>query len=194
MWFYYVFKMLSKIYFSILFKVDIVGEENIPKSGGAIICSNHMSNYDPVILGAFMKRLPRFMAKKELFENHILNWALTNLQVFPVDRENAGMETFRKTIKILKSGEMIGIFAQGKRVKKGEESTAKAGVALFSLKSNAPVIPVCIIGNYKMFSKIVIRYGEPITLDEYKGKKIKGEEMNQIAEYIMEKINVLKEN
>lgn len=189
---YPIVKTLVRVYYAIFFRVTVIGEENIPKEGSAVLCSNHISNYDPLTLAAYLKRLPRFMAKKELFKNRALGWLITNLNAFPVDRSIADMSAFKNAVKILKSGEMIGIFAQGTRVKEGDEKAAKAGVALFAVKGDAPVIPIAISGSYKPFSKLVINYGKPIELEEYRGKRVNTETLGEITEMIMEKVNELK--
>ena len=117
---------------------------------------------------------------------------MKKLKAIPVDRSSTDMKAFKLAIEYLKNGEILGIFAQGTRVKEGEEMNAKAGVALFALKSEAPVVPVCITGNYKLFSKVLINFGEPIRFDEYRNKKFKTKDLENIAENIMKKIYDLR--
>ena len=88
--------------------------------------------------------------------------------------------------------QIVGIFAEGRRVKAGEDVAAKAGVALFAMKGNAPVIPCAISGTYKFRSKLTIRYGEPLTLDEFRDKKLTTELMGEITKVIMDKVEELK--
>ncbi len=187
---YRFLKVLIWIYYKIFFRATVVGVENIPKKGAAILCGNHSSNFDPVTMAAYINRLPHYMAKKELFEVTGLGWLITHLHAFPVDRESAAdMKAFRSALQVLKSGEILGIFAQGARVKAGDEKAAKAGVALIAMKGNAPVIPVAISGSHKPFSRLFVSYGEPLTLDEYRGKKLDNESLKEIADLIMSKIN-----
>ena len=80
---------IMRIWFAIMFKVEIVGRENVPKEGSAIICANHYSNYDPFAAAIFLDRLPRYIGKKELFENKFLAWLLNEVRVFPLDRKAA---------------------------------------------------------------------------------------------------------
>lgn len=194
----YMFYTLAKnflwLYCSVLFRIKCEGRENIPKKGAVIFCANHSSNYDPVIVGAFSSRAISFMAKKELYCNPFMRRLLAALKTFPVDRSKTDMNAFRKAIEILKTGGAIGIFAQGTRVKSTEQSSqkSKAGVSLFALKGGAPVVPVGISGEFKPFSKIYIRFGKPITLDEYREKKADAETLNAIAEGIMEKVEELR--
>ncbi|MFV0314406.1 MAG: lysophospholipid acyltransferase family protein [Anaerotignum sp.] len=188
-------KTIVKLYYKIMFKVTIVGKENIPQDGSGVLCCNHMSNYDPLTLAVFIDRLPRFIAKKELFENKIFGALLRNLKAFPIDRDVAmDMKSFKTAINVLKNGELLGIFAEGTRVKEGEDKAAKAGVAVFALKGNAPVIPVTISGKYKFRKEIRIEYGKPMTLEEYQGMKITTLMLEEITAKIMDKVQEMKVN
>jgi len=192
-WVYYVAIFLVKIWYAIMFKVEVIGKENIPQEGNAVICSNHYSNYDPISAALYLDRLPHFIGKKELFKNKLFIWVLKNLGVFPIDRNvSMDMKAVKTALKILKEGEILGIFAEGRRVKEGEDVAAKAGVALFAMKGNAPVIPCAISGSYKFRSKLTIRYGEPLTLDEFRSQKLTTELMGQITEKIMGRVEELK--
>ena len=176
-WVYYVAIFLVKIWYAIMFKVEIIGKENIPETGNGVICSNHYSNYDPVSTAIYLDRLPHYIAKKELFKNKLFSWVLDQLGVFPIDRKvSMDMKAVKTAIKLLKEGKIVGIFAEGRRVKAGEDVAAKAGVALFAMKGNAPVIP----------------YGEPLTLDEFRDKKLTTELMGEITKVIMDKVEELK--
>lgn len=185
---YNIVRVFCTLYYKLFFRFRIVGAENVPKEGAAILCSNHVSNYDPVTIALAIPRLPRYMAKKELFQVPVLGWLITKLHAFPVDRSTADMTAFKKAVQILKGGELVGMFAQGTRVKPGEEKAAKAGVALFAMKGNAPVIPVAISGSMKLFSKVTITFGEPLPLEEFRGKRLNSAALDEITEIIMASI------
>ncbi len=188
-------KAIIKIYYTIMFKVTIVGKENVPKVGNGVLCCNHISNYDPLTMAVYLDRLPRYIAKKELFHNKILGALLRHLHAFPVDREAVmDMKAFKTAINVLKGGELLGIFAEGTRVKEGEAKAAKAGVAMFALKGNAPVIPVTISGTYKFRSEVRIEFGAPMMLEEYRGLRITTALMEEITEKIMERVREMKVN
>lgn len=190
---YPVIKVFVKLYYRIMFRVDMEGQENIPTDGGVVMCCNHMSNYDPFTMAAFTKREVRYIAKKELFKKPLLSKLMYAMKAFPVDREAAmDMKALKTAIKILKGGEVLGIFAEGTRVKEGEAKAAKAGVALFALKGDAPIVPVAVSSKHKFRSKVYIRYGKPIYLDEYKGQKITTEMMEEITEKVMQKVGEMK--
>lgn len=186
---YRIAKVVMNIYYGLFFRVKTEGIENVPDKGGAILCCNHISNYDPITVALRLNRLPRYISKKELFDNKLFAKVLSTLKAFPVDREKMDFAAIKNCLNVLKEGELLGIFAQGRRVKEGETAAAKAGVALFAVKSGAPVIPVAIKSTYKPFSEIKVIYGEPISFEEYKGKRVTSEELSEIADDIMEKIN-----
>lgn len=190
--FYTFARGLVKIYYKFMFRMDIQGEEHIPTEGGVVLCCNHMSNLDPTTMAAFVKRPVRYIAKKELFEKRWSAKLLSSLGAFPVDRQTTDMKALKTAIKLLKNGEALGIFAEGTRVKEGEDKAAKAGVALFALKGEAPIVPICISSKYKFRSIVHIRYGEPIYLDEYKGQKVTTEMMEEITEKVMEKVREMR--
>ena len=184
---------IMRLWFAIMFKVEIKGKENVPAEGNAIICCNHYSNYDPFAAAIYLDRLPRYIGKKELFENKILAYLLKEVRVFPLDRKAAmDMKAVKTGLKILKDGEILGIFAEGTRVKEGEHVDAKGGVALFAMKGNANVIPCAISGKYKFRNKITVEYGEPLTLDEFRGQKLTAEVMGEITDVVMGKVEEMK--
>jgi len=170
-------------------RIEVSGMENIPKEGAFLLCANHISALDPIALAIFMKRQPRFMAKKELFKSRLLAWILRSLGAFPIDRTTADMQAFRSTMEILKSGEGLVIFSQGTRMKEFENS--KGGVALFALKTGAPIVPAGISGRYSFMSKLKIHVGESITMEEYEGKKVKTELIEQVMETVTARVSSL---
>ena len=184
---------IMRIWFAIMFKVEIVGKENVPAEGNAIICANHYSNYDPFAAAIFLDRLPRYLGKKELFENKILAYLLKEVRVIPLDRKAAmDMKAVKAALKVLKEDQILGIFAEGTRVKEGEQVDAKGGVALFAMKGNTNVIPCAISGKYKFRNKIRVEYGKPLTLDEFRGQKLTAEMMTEITDVVMGKVEEMK--
>ena len=184
---------IMRLWFAIMFKVEIVGRENVPAEGNASICANHYSNYDPFAAAIYLDRLPRYIGKSELFQNKILAYLLKEVRVFPIDRKAAmDMKAVKTGLKVLKDGEILGIFAEGTRVKEGEHVDAKGGVALFAMKGNANVIPCAISGKYKFRGKIRVEYGEPMPLEEFRGQKLTAEVMGEITHVIMNRVEEMK--
>ena len=192
--FYYLAIFGLKIYTRLKFKVIVKGRKNVPKNCGLIFCSNHISNFDPVMICSSINRKICYFAKKELFCTKFKNFWMHKLCAFPVDREGTDINALKFSINLLKNGGALGIFAQGTRVKEGESAEAKNGVSLFALKSGVDVIPIGITANYEKGSKVIINIGKPISFEKYKGQKPKTELLNKMTEEIMIEIEKLKED
>jgi 1-acyl-sn-glycerol-3-phosphate acyltransferase len=176
----------------VFFRYEIIGAENIPKEGNLVIASNHKSNFDPVFLAAsILNREIAAVAKKELFDIKILGFILKKLNVIPINRDKPDVSTVKSILKAVKNGYVLGIFPEGKRIKGDEFGDAKAGLALFAIKSKADVVPISIVSNYKIFRKAVVYMGEPISLEQYYGKKLSNEEYEKISQDILD---VIKDN
>jgi len=187
---YRICKVLALIIGHVIYRFEITGRENIPKEGAFLLCSNHIHAFDPIALSIFIKREPRFMAKKELFKPGFLNWFFTNFGAYPIDRKSAAdMQAYRTTINLLKEGNGITIFSQGTRMK--DFDNAKSGVAVFALKTGAPIIPAGIRASYKLFSKIHVHYGEPIPMEEYAGQKVKTELVEKVMATVVQHVSDL---
>lgn len=186
--FYSVVKVILAIIFRIIFRIKIEGSENIPLTGRLVVCSNHFSNWDPLVIAAFFKRKISWMGKKELFENKILKYPLSWLGVFPVDRHETDITAVKTALKILKEERVLGIFPEGTRVKEYNPENAKAGVALLALRSKAPVIPIYIKSNYKLFKPLIIIIGEAIDYNTQYPGKLDNEQYSQISKDILQKI------
>lgn len=184
--FYRFGRALIKLLNLILYNIHVEGEENIPETGGVVLCPNHISNYDPLAVATHMKRQVHFMAKAELYKNFIVRKVLLAVGTIPVDRGKVSLETLKESLRVLKNGEILGIFPEGTRVKNGERKKPMEGFVVFALKTKSPILPVHIEGEYKFRGKINIKFGKPIELNEYYGKKVKPEEMSKISEKIMD--------
>lgn len=191
MLFYKVVKGSIRFLLSLVYRVEIEGKEHIPKEGKSIVSSNHFSLMDPILIGAFLPRKINYMAKEELFSNKLFSQILNKLGVFPVKRKGADIGAIKSALRILNHGEIFGIFPEGTRSKSGEILKAKPGLAMIAIKAQSPIIPMAIIGNYKLFSKIKIIIGEPINLFNYYGKKISTEEYQKLSQDILNTIKRL---
>ena len=133
------------------------------------------------------------MAKAELFKNKIANWFLRSLGAFPVARGKADLSSVKTSLKVLKSGGVLGIFPQGKRVGEGESADAKMGLAMLAYKSKATVLPCKIIYKTKpgFLRRTDIVYGKPLSFEELGFESGSKEEFAEISNKILEIINSL---
>lgn len=182
--FYSFARIVVKLFYKIFFRVRTEGVERIPAEGPVVLCANHISGFDPPIVGIDVKRRVHYMAKEELFKVPFLSFLIRQLGAFPVKRGGVSKESIRHTISLLRDGNILGIFPEG--TTRGTGGIGKKGAASFALKSGAVVIPVAIIGNYKLFRPMLVRYGEPVDLSEYNGGS--AEDLEKATEKIMSAI------
>lgn len=181
---------LSKLYFKLFYRVSLQGVENVPKQGAIIICSNHISLLDMFLFGPHIyPRKIHFMAKQELFKIPLLSGILNALGAFPVNRGKGDLNSAKTTLKLLNEGKAVGIFPEGTRSNKSKKKVKpKYGAILFALESGAPIVPVGIFSNYRLFSRLKVVFGKPIYLPYETGEKVAKEEMQKMVEELMEKI------
>ncbi|WP_062198294.1 lysophospholipid acyltransferase family protein [Massilibacterium senegalense] len=168
---YNISKKTVKALYSFLFKVEVIGLEHTNIDGPVIVCANHISNYDPPLLGITFPQKIHFMAKAELFKVPVLSTLLTDFGAFPVSRGAGDKKALRAGLQILKDGKVLGLFPEGHRSKDGSFGEPQSGVGFFALKSDATVIPCAIISTYKFKKRVRIVYGEPVDLSELKEKR-----------------------
>lgn len=192
--FYDFAKRIVQGYFLLFFRYKVKGIENIPQEGSALLCANHISNRDPLLVGVASSRKVHFMAKQELFRIPILKQLLPHVGAFPVNRETVGASTIKTTLKLLKSGHVIGIFPEGHRSKTEDLQEMKAGAAFFALKSRSMLVPVGIIGPYRLFKPVYVHFGPAIDVnafiaehDDLDGK----EQLHLLTELLSQRIDEL---
>lgn len=188
---YNICRALLRVVYKILFRLEAKGLEHIPSSGGVLLCSNHISLLDPPTIGILLDRKVHFMAKKELFDIVGFGWLIRQLGAFPVKRGGVSKESIKTSLLLLREGHVMGIFPEGTRRKGDDEGEGKKGAATFALRSDATVIPVAIIGNYKLFRKTRVVYGAPVDLEAFKALK-GAEAAEQATEKIMAQISELR--
>lgn len=189
--FYNFAKKTLSLFMNVFFRIEVTGKHNFTENK-LIVCSNHISLLDPILVGIISPRKIYFMAKKELFENKILNKIITKLGAFPVDRRKGDISAIKKSLKVLNEGNVLGIFLEGTRVKNENIENAKPGVAMIAIKSKCNVLPIYIDANYKLFSKIKVIIGEPISFEEFYDQKLNIDDYKKISQNILKRIYALK--
>ena len=155
------------IRFKLVYRLEVIGKENIPKDSNFIIAANHLSTLDPPLICAVMNRGVACMAKIELFKNPFMKWWLNWLGAFAVDREHVSVSTM-KTVKAIKNTEwVLGIFPQGTRQLDGEIKNITKGFASIAKSNKCGILPIGITGTQEVkrlpFSgKITVKIGEII--------------------------------
>lgn len=183
------------------FRMRISGQDNIPATGGVIIATNHISYWDPPLVGCGLpsNRKVHFMAKAELFAIPGFGWTIARLGAFPVRRGMADRNAVRTAIDILNAGEVVGIFPEGTRSKNGVLGNPLPGMPLIAIKAGVPIIPAAVTGTNEVLRhglflpRFTITYGKPLYPLAEKSDKENIEDLNtrvmrEIAALLMREV------
>lgn len=167
------------------FRARIVGAENVPASGGAILASNHIAAMDSVIIPAMLPRKVTFPAKAELFKgdkgigSKIVAWFLRAIGMVPMDRGGgrASAASLQAITDVLDQGQVVAIYPEGTRSPDGRLYKGKTGMARMVLASGALVLPVGVVGTQKVrgpfgipwVRRPIVVVGEPLEFSRYHG-------------------------
>lgn len=169
-------RLIPMVYFKVFHRIEFHGRENVPATGPVIIASNHISFYDPIIVGTGVDRDIEFMAWEKLFTIPILRSVIRFFGAFPVELTSADRSAYINAISTLFKNKALIIFPEGERSGDGKVRNLKSGIARLALKTNARIVPVTIVGAYETFSrhrllprpgKISVYYHKPITIDKH---------------------------
>ncbi|GLF97106.1 lysophospholipid acyltransferase family protein [Streptomyces yaizuensis] len=166
-------------------KIDCQGAENIPRSGGAVLVSNHISYLDFIFAGLAalpQKRLVRFMAKESVFRHRISGPLMRGMKHIPVDRKQ-GEAAYKHALESLRSGEIVGVFPEATISESFTLKSFKSGAARLAQEAGVPLVPVALWGTQRLWTKgrprnfrrshipVTIRVGEPVEApaDQYAG-------------------------
>ncbi len=162
--FYHLFSSLIVFFGNIYFGGKVVGRENILKSGKFILAGNHTGNFDSYLLFKASTRPIHIIAKKELFEGKF-SFIFKQMHLIPVDRKTKNPIAKELAIEILNADKVLAIFPEGTFHKEDILLPFKPGVISFATKTNAPIIPFAIKGEFKFRSHPTIIIGKPIYLE-----------------------------
>jgi 1-acyl-sn-glycerol-3-phosphate acyltransferase len=157
----------------LLFRLKSSGTEHLPREGGYVLSANHLSNFDPWPLGLplFPRRQIRFMAKSELFRSPL--WPILRFGgAFKVRRGEGDTEAIVTAVRLAKEGEVVAIFPEGTRRRKGlvkkHQARPHTGAARVALEAGVPLIPAAIAGTDRItrLGPLRVAYGPPVELDD----------------------------
>lgn len=167
-----------------LFRLRVVGAENVPKDGACFVCANHISDWDALFVAVAVRRPIHFMAKKQLFHIPVLKSIVKAFGAFSVDRDSADVGAVKTALYYCKYGEQVGIFPQGHRFDGVHPATTpiKSGLGMLIYRTQSPVLPVSVYTKdfkVRIFKKVTVTVGKPVQFDEY-GVTEKGQEQYQL--------------
>lgn len=191
----------------LLWRPEITGTEHIPRTGGAIIASNHLSIVDSIFLPLMIERPVTFAAKSEYFTGRSLphRAAATYLRAtkqLSVDRVGArsAQATLEAALALLRAGELFGIYPEGTRSPDGRLYRGRTGIGWLALASGVPVVPVAMIGSDRVLPpghavprlyRIRIRVGQPLTFEDYRDHRPAAQARRAITDEVMQAIQNL---
>lgn len=178
---------IVSVLIKIIYRVKVNGIENLKDDKPFIMSANHVHIFDPVILAILTKKQIFFLAKKELFSKKFLAKFFTKLGVIPIDRENTDFKAIKSCFRVIKSGNILGIFPEGTRVKTIDIKNMKKGVALIALKNKVNILPIHIQGTYKIFSKITVDIYPMIEINNFENME-DSEAIDKLTEELFYKI------
>jgi 1-acyl-sn-glycerol-3-phosphate acyltransferase len=166
---YELVRVLTSLYAYTLLRARAISTENVPGNGAVILAPNHFSFMDHFLMGCYIRRKVRFMAKSQLFKGP-MQWIYTHGGVFPVRRGARDEEMVITADAILARGGAITMYCEGGRSRTGKlAEQAKRGIGRLALENGTPVVPIAIYGSSRIrnwkrlqFPKVTIQYGEPM--------------------------------
>lgn len=192
---YRILRPIANLIFRLLFRLEVKGQEFIPKIGGFILASNHASLLDPIVLGIASPRQLNFMARDDLFYNPLFSWLISILGAFPVKRNSPDLSALKEAMQRIKNGNVLVLFPEGRRQINGVcvSEAPRAGIGFLAAKLRCPVIPAFVKGSGRALPKGA-KFIRPTKICVYFGKQIYIERRlpyQDIAKRIMEDIRHL---
>jgi len=189
---YIIIKSFSLVILKLIFKLKIIDSENIPKTGPFVIVANHSSVFDGFIVVSSIRPKITFMSAAYLFKMNFYGYILRGVGAIPVQGDIA---LIKKSMRILQTGGVLGIFPEGRIANEKDGFSAKAGAAYLAIKTGVPIIPMAIKGADKVLpvgakfpklNKIEVKIGKPISCSEKikLNKKILEDTVNSYMEEI----------
>ncbi len=163
---YGFFHYLATVVYGMYFRGEVVGVENLPKTGSFLLAANHASLLDPPLIGSQVPRQIAYFARKTLWKPGFASWWLDKVGTIPVDRDGGqDVSAIKRVLRALKDDKGLILFPEGTRTSDGALQEPKAGVGLIVCRSQVPVVPVRIFGSFEAFGKgRSLRLGTPVTV------------------------------
>ncbi|MFC9324406.1 lysophospholipid acyltransferase family protein [Kitasatospora sp. NPDC057015] len=200
-------KLVLKPLARAVYRPVIEGLENVPRKGGVILASNHLSFIDSVVIPLTAPRRVHFLAKAEYFTGTGLKGALSRgffeaIGAVAVERGTyrSAQASLQSALEILEADKAFGIYPEGTRSLDGRLYRGKTGVAWLALTAGVPVVPVALEGPEEILPvgrriprvrKVTVRFGEPLSFTELHGQARSAQARRQVTDEVMRAIQEL---
>jgi 1-acyl-sn-glycerol-3-phosphate acyltransferase len=195
-------KFIARVFFAplarLIFRPKIIGKRNVPKQGGVILASNHLSFVDSIVITLVAPRSVSFLAKAEYFTGTgFKGWLsrsfFSGIGAVPVQRGvgQAAQDSLETGKGILDRGDAFAIYPEGTRSLDGRIYRGRTGVAWLALETRAPVVPVALTGTEKLLpigskvprlARVTVQFGEPL---EFPGESKSGRARRTATDEVM---------
>jgi 1-acyl-sn-glycerol-3-phosphate acyltransferase len=172
---YCLSRIASRLIGVVVFGIRCEGRRRFPREGGALVCANHQSFLDPVLVGLACDRRMNYLARETLFRFAPFRWLITWHDAIPIDREGSGIGGLKETLRRLKRGELVLVFPEGTRTQDGHVGPLKPGLCAIARRSQVPLVPVGIDGAFEAWppghplprpASIRVHVGQPISVGQ----------------------------
>ncbi len=178
---FYLCKLMTWVFFPLLFQFRVHGRQHIPLDTGALITSNHQSYLDPVFLGAATRRRTRYIARKTLFKaKKFFTFLIKAYGALPMSIDSSSREGVRFAVEHLRRKEHIVMFPEGTRTREGSIGPVHPGAKLIAQKAGVPVVPAALHGAFEIWPRtkkifglgpVSVAFGEPIWPEQLRKMK-----------------------
>jgi 1-acyl-sn-glycerol-3-phosphate acyltransferase len=185
------------------YRLHVEGKEHIPRNGAVILAANHRSFLDSIFLPLVVRRRVTFVAKAEYFDDPKVAWFFRGCGQIPIRREggSASERALASAMDVLRAGQIFAIYPEGTRTRDGYLHRGHTGVARLALRSQAPIVPVGLIGTDEIqpvdkklprpFRRVSIRFGEPIDAARYGDREHDHLALRELTDEVMYEIRQL---
>ena len=200
---YWVLKIVLTPILYVVYRIRVEGKEHLPREGAVILAANHRSFLDSIFIPLLVSRRVTFVAKAEYFDDPKTAWFFRAVGQIPIRREggSASEGALAAAREVLATGGVFGIYPEGTRTRDGYLHKGRTGVARLALSTGAPLVPVGMVGTDecqptdaklpRLFRKVTIRFGPPLSMDHYVGRADDRLVLRQITDELMFEIGEL---
>jgi 1-acyl-sn-glycerol-3-phosphate acyltransferase len=193
-WVWWASRIMTAPLFRWIYRVHVVGGERVPDSGATLFVANHISLWDPPMIGYALapRRRIYFMAKRELLEIPVAGWVFANGGAFPVDRGGADRSAIRTARRLLAEGEALLMFPEGTRHTDGELGPAWPGAGALARVEGVRVIPILVSRSRGRWGPVRVAIGAPLDFSDLP-KASRSAQSQAVANRMMEAIGALRD-
>ncbi len=172
---YRVCRFAAFLWLKCCYRLEVVGAENVPRQGGALIASNHASFLDPMAIGCALQRAVTFLTRGTLAQSRLFRLLTLPFHLLLIDRERSDVGALRLMADALRAGALLVVFPEGTRSADGRIGPLKGGVVFAARQAGVPVVPAFVEGSFHIWprqrrlprpvGKLRVWFGRPFSME-----------------------------